>query len=249
MFFVALFILLNEKLNGADSNPPEGLTYQGYLTDSSGTALGSSSPANYDAIFRIWSVKQGGSSSDIIWSEQQTITVDKGYFSILLGEGSAVGGEPRNQLGLVFQGSDASDRFVEVTVLGLADGDVTLAPRMKLVTSPYSFLSSHSRSSDRIVGTDSQNNSIDVLKTSGENVGIGLSDGASPNARLDVNGSALLRSNLSVAGKTNLEGSLAIGKGTAPQAALDVSGNAVISGQVTLGSNLTLSAGSVNVTP
>lgn len=240
------------RLGAATADPPQRMTYQGYLTDSSSPipkVLGDSAPANYDTVFRIWSVKQGGNSSELLWSEQQTVTVDKGYFSVLLGEGSVVGSEPRGNLSDVFHSSNASDRFIEITVKGLSGGDVTLAPRLKLVPSPYSFLSAHSRTADRLIGTDSSNQTVDVLKTSGENVGIGLADGANPNVRLDVNGSTRLRTTLSVGGQTNLEGQTAIGKATAPSATLDVAGTAKVSGAVILGSNLTLSSGTLNVTP
>ena len=70
-----------EQIHAADANPPDRMTYQGYLVDSDGDPLGNSAPANYDVVFRIYNVKSGGIP---IWSEQQTITVDKGYFSVLL---------------------------------------------------------------------------------------------------------------------------------------------------------------------
>ena len=66
----------------ADANPPERMTYQGYLVDGNGDPLGNSAPANYDIVFRLYKEKSG--SQDAIWAEQQTVTVDKGYFSILL---------------------------------------------------------------------------------------------------------------------------------------------------------------------
>ena len=69
------------QLQAADANPPERMTYQGFLVDGNGAALGNSAPANYDVVFRIYNAKSGGTP---IWSEQQTVTVDKGYFSVLL---------------------------------------------------------------------------------------------------------------------------------------------------------------------
>jgi len=249
-FLQALVCLLCvQSAWAADANPPQGMTYQGFLTDSNGTVLGNTAPANYDTVFRIWSVKEGGDSSALLWSEQQTVTVDKGYFSVLLGEGSIVGSEPKGALPQVFHANDASDRFIEITVKGLSGGDVTLAPRIKLVSSPFSFLSSHSRTSDRLVGTNSSNQTVDVIKTSGENVGLGLASGASPNARLDVNGSTRLRTTLSVGGQSNLEGQVAIGKTTVPNATLDVNGTAKVSGRMTLDSDLTLTNGSLQITP
>ena len=63
------------------------MAYQGYMTDSNGDPLGATAPANYDTVFasgRFWRVMQ----IDLLWSEQQTVTFDKGYFSVLLGEGA-----------------------------------------------------------------------------------------------------------------------------------------------------------------
>lgn len=126
----------------ADANPPDRMTYQGYVVDASGVALGNSSPKNYDIIFRVYSEQTAGTR---LWSEQQTVTVDKGYFSILLGEGSAYASESRPALSTLFSASDASDRYVEMTVkgIGAAGADVTILPRLRLLTAPYAFLAKH----------------------------------------------------------------------------------------------------------
>ena len=93
----------------SNANPPERMTYQGFLVDANGVALGNSAPRNYDVVFRIWNAQSAGTRQ---WSEQQTVTVDKGYFNVLLGEGSAVNGESRPDLSTVFSGTDVSDRFL-----------------------------------------------------------------------------------------------------------------------------------------
>jgi hypothetical protein len=128
-----------EGLAQSNANPPERMTYQGFLVDANGVALGNSAPRNYDVVFRIWNAQTGGTRQ---WSEQQTVTVDKGYFNVLLGEGSAVSGESLPDLSVVFSGNDVSDRFLSVTVKapGLATTDVEIAPRLRLMTSPYAFL-------------------------------------------------------------------------------------------------------------
>ncbi|MDA7520715.1 tail fiber domain-containing protein [bacterium] len=126
----------------ADANPPERMTYQGYLVDGNGAPLGDSVPANYDVVFRIYNVKQGGTS---VWAEQQTVTVDNGYFSVLLGEGSQFGSESHGVLSAVFDGADASDRFIGITVGGLGGTDVEIAPRLLLVSSPFAFTATQAR--------------------------------------------------------------------------------------------------------
>ena len=96
-----------EQFHAADANPPERMTYQGYLVDGNGDPLGNSASVNYDVIFRIYDAKSGGTK---LWTEQQTVTVNKGYFSVLLGEGSQFNSEANGALSLVFDGVDASDR-------------------------------------------------------------------------------------------------------------------------------------------
>ena len=165
------------------------------------------------------------------------MTFDKGYFSVLLGEGSQYASEPRDSLAAVFQNSTASDRYIEITVTGLSGGNVVLVPRIKLVSSPYSFLANHARTADRILGVNSSNQTVDVLKVSGENVGIGLADEVTPNAQLDVNGATKLRSTLTVAGETTLQGQI------------NLVGPTLVSGEFSLENNLTINGGTLNVTP
>ncbi len=123
--------------SAADANPPERMSYQGFLADANGVALGDTTPRNYTAIFRVYTASTGGST---LWTEQQTITVDKGYFSVLLGEGSQLGSEPRPNLSTVFTGTTASERYVGITVKGLSTTDIEIAPRLQLLAAPYSFL-------------------------------------------------------------------------------------------------------------
>lgn len=136
-------MLALERLQAqATSNPPERLTYQGYVVDANGKVLGETAPKNYDVVFRIFDAQTGGT---VKWAEQQTVTVDKGYFSVLLGEGTSVG-QPRPDLNVVFAGADASDRYVEITVKGIGTPDATIAPRLRLLTSPYAFLARNANS-------------------------------------------------------------------------------------------------------
>ena len=111
-----------------NANPPERMTYQGFLVDGNGAALATTAPKNYDVVFRAWDAQSAGNR---LWAEQQTVTVDKGNFSVLLGEGTQVGAEPHNNLSALFTSTTASDRFVEMTVkgIGTAGADVTILQR------------------------------------------------------------------------------------------------------------------------
>ena len=234
---------------GADAEPPRSMTYQGYLTDSDGVPLGSSAPANYDVQFRLYDIKEGGTTDNILWAEQQTVTVDSGSFSILLGEGSAIGSEPNGSLSSLFQSDTASDRYIGITVLNVAGSDVTIEPRLRLVSSPYSFLAHHALTANRILGINPENQEVDLLKTDGLNVGIGLSDGVSPGVTLDVNGAGRFRQGLTSDGDVILKQKLAVGKATIPSAALDVSGDVLIDGVINGTSNLTIEGGMVDIRP
>lgn len=133
----ACLVQVSPALGQANSNPPERMTYQGFLVGSDGVALGNTNPRNYDVVFRIYDVENGGAP---LWGEQQTVTVDKGFFNVLLGEGAAVGTRPA--LSSLFKGATASDRFVGITVNGIGAGgaNVEILPRLRLMTSPYAFL-------------------------------------------------------------------------------------------------------------
>ena len=147
----------------ANANPPERLSYQGYLTDSEGVALGSnadgtSNPTNYNIIFRIYDEESDSETSTLLWSETQTVTIDTGIFSVLLGEGEATSSsEPYPQLSYVWDDPDdssvsttASDRFIGITVDGFGD---EIAPRLQLMTSPYAFLAGRAVVAEALVGT------------------------------------------------------------------------------------------------
>jgi len=191
-----------EMVRAADKNPPERMTYQGYLIDAADLPLGSilvnntpvSDPQNYNIVFRIYKAKQGG---DAIWAEQQTVTIDLGNFSVLLGEGAAASdAEPHGKLSEAFSGSDVSDRFIGVTVTPPGGSDVEIAPRLRLVTTALSFLATNARWADeagKIVGTNAGGAPFNALQTvANGNIGIGAAD---PKQKLQVDGNIYLGPN------------------------------------------------------
>jgi len=133
----ALVLSSNSSVFAADGFPPNLMSYQGYLVDANGTALAPTTPVNYSVVFRIYSVSSAGTT---LWTEAQTVTVDKGNFSVVLGEGSAEGSETRPALNTVFNSASASDLYLGITVKGLGGNNTEIAPRLRLLTSPYSFL-------------------------------------------------------------------------------------------------------------
>ncbi len=167
-----------------------------------GQPLGATNAVNYVAVFRVWNNLIGGG---LLWSEQQTMTVRDGRFAVMLGEGSVYANEPRPSLASVFESSNASDRFLEVSVKGAGVQDVwlTVAPRTRLVAGAYSLLSTRARSARNIVGSDSQPR----VSANGPNVGINK---ANPTVPLDVAGS-IASSGLAVSGNVTVQGNAEAG--------------------------------------
>src|SRR5260221_9874022 len=142
------------------ANPPDRISYQSFIADANGNPLGNTNtgPQNFDVVFRIFNDPTAGNE---IWAEQQTVTVDRGNFSVLLGEGASVGSEPRPlPLSSIFFAPDASTRYVELTIRGIGAGsppaDVTIKPRLRLLATPYSFLAQNALNASSLVNSSNQ---------------------------------------------------------------------------------------------
>jgi hypothetical protein len=220
----------------ADKNPPAYMTYQSYLVDANGVALGNAAPKNYDVIFRIYNDQIAGTK---LWAEQQTLTVDKGYFSVLLGEGSAVGAEAHPIISTLFTGTDISDRYIEMTVKGIGSGssDVVIKPRLRLMTSPYAFVAQNALSAASLVNSS---NSA-VVNVSGGYVGINR---VLPGAALDVNGNALVSGTVTASGALS-GASLTVSGAVAASGALS-GGTLAVAGAATVNSLTVVTAATAN---
>lgn len=207
--------MLSARLSAQVPAPPQRISYQGYLVDANGAPLGSPMPKNYDAVFRIYGASTGGES---VWSEQQTITVDKGYFSVLLGEGGTVGAEPHAALDTVFS-SGTAERYVGLTVKGLPTAaGIEIAPRIQLLTSPYAMVSAHAKMADQAKGVVNAAGAsvLTITSAGGNKVGINKAAPAVPlDVVGDINSSATVRA-------TTFEGALDAARltGTIPAARL-----------------------------
>ena len=168
----AALVASGDVMAQATPRPPERLTYQGFIAGSDGVALGNSAPKNYDVIFRIYDTE---ASNTPLWGEQQTVTVDKGYFSVLLGEGAAVTGVPNSGITMssLFSGATASDRYVGFTVKGIGTGgaDVEILPRVRLMSAPYAFLANRALSATKLVQDNATG--ADLLSASGSQLSLG----------------------------------------------------------------------------
>ncbi len=139
------------RAQAATNTPPARVSYQGFLTDGVGAVLAPSTPQNFTVDFKIFGAATGGT---VLWSERQVVTVDKGNFSVILGEGAAIAGENNlNLAGVIANRSDASDRFISLTVT-ISGTPTVINPRLRLLATPYAFLATSARAVTDANGTN-----------------------------------------------------------------------------------------------
>jgi hypothetical protein len=107
---------------------PRMLSYQGRLTDSLGKPV---PDGNYQLTFRLYPDETGGTP---FWNEAQTVTVRNGLFSALLGAVTPINAVP--------------DNGVMWFSLQVGTGP-ELTPRLRIVSSAYSFLSEKAQTLDQ----------------------------------------------------------------------------------------------------
>jgi len=146
VFAVTALVVAIDAQGQTGLKPPERMTYQGFISGTDGVPLGNTAPKNYDVYLRIYDTE---SSTTPLWAEQQTVTVDKGYFSVLLGEGAAVPGLPNAGVTLssLFINGTTTDRYVGFIVKGIGPGgtDLEIMPRVRFMTSPFAFLANRAQ--------------------------------------------------------------------------------------------------------
>lgn len=242
--------------HAATGTPPDKMTYQGFLADSSGVPLGNPSPVNYVTVFRIWPTDTGGAAGTALWSEVQNVTVDRGNFSVVLGDGLQFGTEAHGALSSVFSSPSASDRFLEITVT-IGGSPVTIAPRLRLVAAPYALLAT---TATRLVNPDGStllnspstgavNINGAVTATSFTGDGTGLTGVLKVGGSADfgtVNAANIVAGNFSVtnkftAAKIYSAGPMGVGITNVTRGILEVGGLAMLPFQVTTATGLGIS--------
>ncbi len=173
------------------------MAFQGFLADGDGQPLAADAPRNYDVVFRIYDAETAGVA---LWAEQQTVTVDNGQYSVLLGNGAAFGDEPRPAVSSLFISGDVGRRYVEATLkkVGPNGSDAVVLPRSRLLPSPYASLALHAAQADRLVNVSNS----PVLQVTGTSVSLNKADAM---ATLDVGGNVAF-TGLSVAENVTVEG-------------------------------------------
>jgi hypothetical protein len=111
----------NDVLTSKDAiTIPRMLSYQGRLTDNSGSPVPN---GNYQLTFRLYQQENGGSP---FWTETQTVSVQNGLFSVLLGSVTPITSLP-----------DGGTVWLSLQV----GAEPELSPRLRIVSAAYSFLS------------------------------------------------------------------------------------------------------------
>jgi hypothetical protein len=175
---LAAFLCLTQGVLFADV--PLFINYQGKVYDSTGLPLGATgtaaapvaAPVNRKVLFRFYDAVTGGNR---LWTEEQTVTISVGEFSVLLGQGIAAtgtaAGESRPGIDSVFT-SGSVGRFLEITVDNgdntITAADVPISPRQQITTTAYSF---RARTADSIAG--SSDLAITPVTGTSTNYGIG----------------------------------------------------------------------------
>jgi hypothetical protein len=127
---------------------PTSLSYQGRALTSTGALVGAGTPVNRTVTFRIWDHQTNSLTANLIYSEQQTVTIAEGEFSVLVGNGSATTGTPLGYseaskgkptvlIGSAFGGAS---RYLGVTIDdGTAAVDNEISPRQQIVSGAFAF--------------------------------------------------------------------------------------------------------------
>jgi len=121
---------------------PSLLSYQGRVSDASGTPIGNTSPVNRTVTFKLYSTSTGGVP---LYAEAQTVTLSVGEFSVLLGNGTGVSGfrgpsAPATTPLITLQSIMSGNIYLGVTVDdGTAAADPEITPRQQIVSAAYAF--------------------------------------------------------------------------------------------------------------
>ena len=150
LLFTTLCLLQSAHGQTITSAVPGFISYQGRALDTTGAVIGSTTPVNRTVTFRVWDHPSNVLLANLLYSEQQTVTISGGEFSVLIGQGVATAGTvfgysettkgvPTVKISdlAVFGGST---RYLGVTIDdGTVAVDNEITPRQQIVSSAYAF--------------------------------------------------------------------------------------------------------------
>lgn len=143
----AILLTLGTSFVFADSLVPTKLSYQGRVSDSSGTLIGAAQAVNRTVYYKLYTVSTGGTP---VWAESQTVTISAGEFSVLIGNGTGISGfagpsapanTPYKTLADIVNSASTSSLYLGVTV---DDGnsttvDIEVSPRQQFVSGAFAL--------------------------------------------------------------------------------------------------------------
>lgn len=168
--FTSLMLSAALSQGQATSAVPAFISYQGRVVGADGADVGATTPQNRTVTFRIWSSPTASSEANLLYSEQQTVTISKGEFSVLMGQGNNTNGtqfgftettkgpksSPAVSLSNVF---DGTMRYLGVTVDdGTPAVDNEISPRQQIVSTAFAFRAKFAET----LGTATSGNSLTV---------------------------------------------------------------------------------------
>lgn len=227
---IAILGLLLSSSPAQNLAVPPYINYQSVVTDSTGTGLGDAAPINRKILFRIYDAPTAGAK---VWAEEQTVTISKGEFSVLLGNGIPAPSPDdtlHGDLSTVFAGGD---RYIGITVDNgdgtLNGSDAEITPRARITSTAFAF---RAKTADSIAS----GSSLQLVGSSATG-GLGYYDSATPFGGIAIGGPVLYGASGGALGSVN---------GATQTIALSWDASGIISGN---GSGLTnLSANSLTGT-
>jgi microcystin-dependent protein len=127
---------------------PDYISFQGRALSASGALMGAGTPVNRTVTLRVWGHATNSLVSDLLYSEQQIVTIAEGEFSVLIGAGASTAGSllgysettkgpPNVKISDAF---GAATRYLGVTIDdGTTAVDNEITPRQQFVTSSYAM--------------------------------------------------------------------------------------------------------------
>ena len=150
---------------------PDAISYQGRALTATGALIGATTPVNRTVIFRIWDHPSNSLTANLMYSEQQVVTIAEGEFSVLVGTGTATAGTPlgyseTSKGPTTLKISDAFGgvtRYLGVTIDdGTTAVDNEISPRQQIVSGAFALRSKVAESVDGLAITTAMlaNNSV-----------------------------------------------------------------------------------------
>lgn len=156
ILFVAIALAI--PAGAQKSAVPDSISYQGRVETPTGP-LGAGTPVNRTVTFRIWNHPTNKQAANLIYSEEQTVTIFEGQFSVLVGKGTQTSSsqfgfdESDKKLSNIGESFGESDRYLGVTVDdGTANADSEISPRHQIVSGGFAFRAKAAERLDSING-------------------------------------------------------------------------------------------------